>query len=130
MVLMNNMLKHTWRTYKNRNWLGKPTKTKIGLEIALPQFITWAFSKVNDNQPINLSKNQIMRCIIYHNETTPFKILAIHTRCRKGHIAFYKFNGITTMKKHVESYHYTLLKNFFGRSNKPCLKIFTQLWAK
>jgi hypothetical protein len=51
-----------------------------------------------------------MRCIIYHNETTPPKILAIRTRCRKGLITYHKFNGITTMKKYVESYHSTLVE--------------------
>lgn len=61
--------------------------------------ITWAFFKVNDNQPINLSKNQIMKCIIFHNKTNALEILAMHTRCKKGFIAYHKYNGTTTMKK-------------------------------
>jgi hypothetical protein len=52
--------------------------------------ITWAFFKVNDNQPIKLSKNQIMKCIICHNETTLPEILAMRTRCKKGLIAYHK----------------------------------------
>jgi hypothetical protein len=43
---------------------------------------------------------------------TPPKVLAMHTRCKKGLIAYHKFNGITVMKKHVEHDHVTLL-NFF-----------------
>jgi len=34
----------------------------------------------------------------------------MHTRCRKGSIAYHKSNGITTMKKHVEYDHFTLLQ--------------------
>jgi hypothetical protein len=72
MVLMNIMLlKHTYKTYQNRDWLGR--------------WITaWAFFEVNDNQPINLFENQIMICIICHNKTTFPEILAIYTRCKRA----------------------------------------------
>jgi hypothetical protein len=40
----------------------------------------------------------------------PPKILAMRTRCRKCLIAYHKFNGIMTMKKHVEYDHVVLLK--------------------
>jgi hypothetical protein len=33
-------------------------------------------------------------------------------RCRKGLISYHKFNGITAMKKYVESNHVVLLKIF------------------
>jgi hypothetical protein len=35
----------------------------------------------------------------------------MHIICRKGLIAYHKFNGITTMKKHVNSSHFILLKH-------------------
>jgi hypothetical protein len=72
--------------------------------------ITWAFFEVNNNQPINLSENQIMRCIICHSETNLPKILAMCIRRKKGFIAYHKFNGIQAMKNHVESDHSTLLQ--------------------
>ncbi len=34
----------------------------------------------------------------------------MHTRCRKDLIAYHKYNGITIMKKHVDSNHSILLK--------------------
>jgi hypothetical protein len=46
-----------------------------------------------------------MTCIIYHNDTTFLEILAMHTKCGSGLIGYHKNNGITTMKKHVESKH-------------------------
>jgi hypothetical protein len=61
--------------------------------------ITWAFFKVNDNQHVDLSQNQIMRCIICHSDTTALEILAICTRYKKGLIAYHKLNGIIAMKK-------------------------------
>jgi hypothetical protein len=54
--------------------------------------ITWAYFKVNNNQPMDLFQNQITRCIICHNNATPPIILAMHIRCRKGVIAYHKFN--------------------------------------
>jgi hypothetical protein len=53
-----------------------------------------------------------MHCIIYHSDTAPPEVLAMHIRCRKGLIAYNKFNGITIMKKHVEYDHVALLKIF------------------
>jgi hypothetical protein len=58
-----------------------------------------------------------MKCIIYHNETTPLEILAICTRCKKGFIAYHKFNGITTMKKYVV---YFVGTNLAPRSSLDC----------
>ncbi len=52
-----------------------------------------------------------MKCIIYHNDISPPKILAMCTRCKKGLIAYHKSNGITTMKKDVDFDHFILLKN-------------------
>jgi hypothetical protein len=39
-------------------------------------------------------------------------MLAMHTKCRKGLNTYHKFNGIMTMKKHVEYDHFALLKMF------------------
>jgi hypothetical protein len=49
--------------------------------------------------------------LLWLHPTLP-EILAVHTRCRKGLMAYHKFNGITMMKKHVEFNHFTLLKMF------------------
>jgi hypothetical protein len=51
-----------------------------------------------------------MRCIICHNDYVGLKILAMRTRCRKRLIAYHKFNGITSMKRHVEGGHYAFMK--------------------
>jgi hypothetical protein len=96
---------HVVETHLENLW-----KQRAAWKLHYRNSITWAFLKVNDNQPINLFKNQIMRCIICHNEITLPKILAMCTRCRKGPIAYHKFNGIIAMKKHVESNHSTLLQ--------------------
>jgi len=59
---------------------------------------------------MDLSQNQLMKCIVCHNDTIPLEILAMCTRCKKCFIAYHKFNGITTMKNHVKINHSTLLK--------------------
>ncbi len=71
---------------------------------------TWISFKVNNNQPVEISQNQIMKCIICQNDIVPLEILAMCTICKKGFIAYHKFNDITTTKKHVNSNHYILLK--------------------
>ncbi len=70
----------------------------------------WVSFKVNNNQPVEISQNQIMKCIICQNDMVPLEILVMCTRCRKGLIAYHKSIGITTMKKHVDSNHSILLK--------------------
>jgi len=66
--------------------------------------------KLNNNQLMEISQNQIMKCIICQNDTVSLEILAMRIICRKGFIAYHKFNGITTTKRHVNSNHYILLK--------------------
>lgn len=51
------------------------------------------------NQHIDLFQNQIMRFSIFQSDIVPFEILAMHTRCKKGFITYYKSNDITPMKK-------------------------------
>ncbi len=41
------------------------------------------FLEVNNNQFVELDHNQIMRCIICHNDFVGSKILAMCTKCRK-----------------------------------------------
>ncbi len=56
-----------------------------------------------------------MKCIIWHNDSTSPHILAKHMRCKKGLIAYYKSNGITSTKKYVDFNHYALLKIYIKR---------------
>ncbi len=74
--------------------------------------LPWAFFKVNNNQPIDLNANQIMRYIIYHNQVCGRESLALCMRCYKGFITYHKANGITAMKKYVEDEHVTLLAKY------------------
>ncbi len=49
---------------------------------------------------------------VWHIERCP---LTLHVQCsvlQKGLIAYHKSNGITTMKKHIKSNHFGLLKQF------------------
>jgi hypothetical protein len=50
--------------------------------------------------------------IICHNGTASYEVLAIRTKCKKCLIVHHKFNGIMTMKKHIEYDHVVLLKIF------------------
>ncbi len=73
---------------------------------------TWAFFKVNKNQPINLFQNHTMWCIVCHNNVVGLEILALRTKLQKGLSAYHKSNGIIAMKNHVELEHNTLIKKF------------------
>jgi hypothetical protein len=73
---------------------------------------------VNTNQHIDLFQNQIMGFSIFHSDVVPFEILAMHTRCKKGFITYYKSNDITTMKKHVDFDHFALLKKLLENAPK------------
>ncbi len=51
-----------------------------------------------------------MKCILCRVYFVDLEILVMHTRCRKGLITYHKTNGITTMEKHVDAYHFTLMR--------------------
>ncbi len=63
-----------------------------------------------------MDHNQIMRCIICHNDFIGLKILTMCIKCKKGIIAYHKNNGITSMKKHVNVNCYALMKKVGRRS--------------
>jgi hypothetical protein len=51
-----------------------------------------------------------MQCIVCRSNVVGPEILALCTKLRKDAIAYHKSKGITTMKKHVELEHSTLIK--------------------
>jgi hypothetical protein len=53
-----------------------------------------------------------MHCIVCHSETMKCEILALATKCHKGVFAYNKTHSISTMMKHVEQEHVSLLKRF------------------
>lgn len=72
---------------------------------------------MNNNQLVDLDHNQIMKCVTCHNDYISLKILAMHTRCRKGSITYPKINGIRTMKKHVDDDHFVRMKKLVEDPN-------------
>ncbi len=60
------------------------------------------FFKVNNNQSINLTQNQIMQCIVCHNNVVGHETFALCTRLQKGFIIDHKSIDIAITKKHVE----------------------------
>jgi hypothetical protein len=53
-----------------------------------------------------------MRCIVCHNNVVRLGNFALCTMLHKGFLFTTKSNGITTMKKHLEFEHNTLIKKF------------------
>jgi hypothetical protein len=103
LVLMNHMsLKCIYKICKEK---------KSILKLHYCNSLTWAFLKVNINQHIDFFQNQILRFSIVHSDVVPFETLPMHTRCKKCFITYYKSNGITNMKKHVDIDCFALLKN-------------------
>jgi hypothetical protein len=64
-----------------------------------------------NNHSIDLSQNQIMWCIVYHNDVMGFEVLVLHITLWKALIVYHKSNDVPTMKKHVEIESKTPLKN-------------------
>jgi hypothetical protein len=82
-----------------RGVIGRLEEVTKVLKPLLKDLVTWAFFKVNNNLHVDLGQNQVMRCIsLCRSETTSLKIMALHTICCKGFIAYHKVNGILAMK--------------------------------
>jgi hypothetical protein len=67
--------------------------------------ICWAFYVVNDNKPMDGKIPQVMRCQLCYK--TPM-LYNPRTKLKKGLISYYKTNGISTLKKHVDVKHHLL----------------------
>ncbi len=78
-----------------------------------------------NNQPIDVSHNQIMQCIVCHSNVVGPEILTLRTRLRKDVIVYHKSNGKTTMKKHVELKDNTLIMKFHQKQSDVASNNFT-----
>ncbi len=67
--------------------------------------ICWAFYVVNDNKPMDGKFPHIMR---YHLCYKTPMLYNPRTKLKKGLISYYKTNGISTLKKHVDVKHHLL----------------------
>ncbi len=56
-----------------------------------------------------MEQNQIMRYIIYYNNSTSLEILTMHIRCKKGVIALIRFMELQ-LWNNVEVDHYAFMK--------------------
>jgi hypothetical protein len=75
-----------------------------------------AFYCVNDNKEVNVTIPQIMHCILCHNN--PIFVIP-KPQPRKGLVIYNTTNGITTLKKHVNSHHSNIVKRFEEKINCP-----------
>ncbi len=83
-------------------------KTKLHAQRSLWQkncknALCQAFYYVNDNKKVNIIFFQTMCCILCHNN--PIFNLNPKTQARKGLFIYNTTNGITTLRKHVNSNH-------------------------
>jgi hypothetical protein len=82
--------------------------------------LCWSFFIVNDNNIVNGSKPQIMRCMICH---VNFVFYNLRTKERRGIITYFMKNGIITLKKHVDANHVVLIKKFEEELKSPLRNI-------
>jgi hypothetical protein len=80
-MMMHTSLKHIWKICRNKGFFGNHI------------VLLHSHFKVNNNQPMDLEHNQIMRCIIDHRDYVSPKILFMYNR-KKGLIAYHKSIGI------------------------------------
>ncbi len=81
----------------------------------------------NDNKIVDGNKLQIMRCMICHVNFVPFNP---RTKERRGIITHIFFNGITTLKKHVDVDHAILAKKIKEKLNSPLGNVLEKQPAK
>jgi len=70
----------------------------------------WAFYCVNDNTNVDLENPQIMHCILCHKNPVNATNLKTQVKCEL--ISYFKTNGISSLKKHVNANHGLVAKMF------------------
>jgi hypothetical protein len=81
--------------------------------------LCWSYFCVNDNVGIDLENTQIIHCILCFQEL----VIGINSRIqvRNKLIFYYKTNGITSLKRHVDANH-TIIAKMFEEKVKSFLK--------
>ncbi len=87
--------------------------------------LSWSFYIVNDNNIVDGSKPQIMRCMICHVKFVPF-----NPRTKERRNYKLKKNGTTNLKKHVDANHVILAKRFKEEVNPPSRDVLEKQFAK
>ena len=60
----------------------------------------WAFFAVNNSDPVNLNKPQVLRCILCYGHVVNINLgQRSSSRSKKGLVTYDKCNGTTAMKK-------------------------------
>jgi hypothetical protein len=80
----------------------------------------WAFFYVNNNKEVDCNKFQIMHFFLCYNNLV--NASSFKTQTRKCLISYYKINGTTTFRKHVNENHAIVAKTFEGEINSPLRK--------
>jgi len=77
----------------------------------------WTFYCLNNNKEVDVKFPQTMKCILCY--TSLVLVSNLKTQARKGLILYNISNGITTLRKHVLSYHLKIAKMFKEKVNNP-----------
>jgi hypothetical protein len=89
--------------------------------------LCWSFYIVNDNNIIDGSKLQIMRCMIC---CVNFVLYNPRTKERRRIITYSKRNGIIAIKKHVDVDHVVLANRFEEKVKSPLRNVLKRQLAK
>jgi hypothetical protein len=89
--------------------------------------LCWSFYIVNDNNIIDGSKLQIMRCMIC---CVNFVLYNPRTKGRRRIITYSKRNGIIAIKKHVDVDHVVLANRFEEKVKSPLRNVLKRQLAK
>jgi hypothetical protein len=71
--------------------------------------LCWAFYCVNDGKEVEATSHQVMKCILCYENVV--NIPNARTKEIKGLLTYCKTYGIIALKKHVDAYHFIIVKN-------------------
>jgi hypothetical protein len=60
---------------------------------------------------------QVMHYTLHYEKPISSAILGQRTKFMKGFVSYFKNNGITTLKKHIDGYHYLIARKFEEKIN-------------
>lgn len=84
--------------------------------------LCWGFYYVSDNKKIGGENLKLMICILCYN----ILVIVMSPKTQKRSKSYYKTNGRTTLRKHVDAKHSIIAKKFEEKVNglmKGCFKM-------
>jgi hypothetical protein len=87
------------------------------MEASWKKISNLGFFCISDQSKVDVQVPQVMHCMLCYEKLVDPTILGQKIRLKKELVSYFKCNGITTLKKHVDGNHFLIARKFVEEMN-------------